>query len=308
MTTQYHKPVLLRESIDSLNILPGGVYVDATFGGGGHSSRILSKLNANGRLYAFDQDPDAKANVPPDGRLTFIAANFGLIADYLKFYGVTTVDGILADLGVSSHQFDTEHRGFSIRFDGPLDMRMNPAEGVSAADILNSYAQEDLIKIFRTYSEINQAPRLVAAIVKRRQEKAFVTTSDLKCVVESFAKPSERNQFLSRVFQALRMEANQEITALKKLLVFSGVGLSENGRVVVISYHSGEDRLVKNYFASGNFTGQQEKDLYGNVIRPLDPLLRKPLVPNDEEIIDNPRARSAKLRVAQKSQKKNERE
>ena len=301
MILSYHNPVLLSESLRLLNLRPDGVYIDATFGGGGHSVGILAELGSSGRLYAFDQDPDAKQNLPEDSRLTFVASNFGLLADYIKFYQIQEIDGVLADLGVSSHQFDTAERGFSIRHEGPLDMRMNPNNNLTAADVLNNYTEDRLAGIFWQYSEISQSKKLASAIEAKRKLSSFSTISDLIDVASRFCRSLDRNQFLSRVFQALRMEVNQEILALKQLLSVSASVLSPGGRIVVISYHSGEDRLVKNFFNSGNFEGRLDKDLYGNIQRPLNPILRKPIIPDEQEIRKNPRARSAKLRVAEKT-------
>jgi 16S rRNA (cytosine1402-N4)-methyltransferase len=297
----YHEPVMLAESLEHLRIQKNGVYVDATFGGGGHSLGILNELGNDGKLYAFDQDWDASANVVDDKRLIFIQTNFSNLQRYLNFYGETGVDGILADLGVSSHQFDTAERGFSIRFDGPLDMRMNASGENTAADILNTYTKEQLNFIFREYGEIIKSGRLVFEIIKQRAEKLFSTTREIIELAELHCKPQERNQFLSKVFQALRIEVNSEIEVLKQFLFQADKCLNPGGRIVVISYHSGEDRLVKNYFASGNFEGQLQKDLYGNIIRPLHPILRKPLSPSLEELERNNRSRSGKLRVAQKN-------
>lgn len=301
MATNYHEPVMLQESLEHLRIRKDGIYVDATFGGGGHARAILNQLGESGKLYAFDQDRDASKNLLSDQRLVFIQANFCHLENYLGFYGVKGVDGILADLGVSSHQFDTGERGFSIRFEGPLDMRMNTESGLTAADVLNQYSKEDLIVIFREYGEIKQSGRLVSAFIRRREEKEFKTTAELIEIAQGFCKPQEKNQFLSRVFQALRMEVNSEIDVLKKFLVQACNALKPEGRLVVISYHSGEDRLVKNFMASGNFEGRLEKDLYGNILRPLTPQLRKPLIPTNEELQSNNRSRSGKLRVAQKN-------
>lgn len=302
MTLNYHDPVMLRESLEHLEIQADGIYVDATFGGGGHARGILSFLGDRGKLYAFDQDKDAFQNLTNDSRLIFIKSNFSNLERYLEFYGEKAgVDGILADLGVSSHQFDEAERGFSIRFDGPLDMRMDTEGKVTAADILNQYTPEKLSFVFRTYGDIKQTGRLVFGIVKKRTEVLFQSTQQLIQLAEGLCKPQEKNQFLSKVFQALRIEVNQELHVLKQFLVQACHCLKPGGKLVVISYHSGEDRLVKNFFASGNFEGILEKDLYGNIIRPLEPQLRKPLVPGSDELERNNRSRSAKLRVAQKN-------
>ena len=301
MATTYHEPVMLKESLEQLRIRKDGIYVDATFGGGGHSRAILNQLGEEGKLYAFDQDKDALRNIIDDKRFVFIQSNFCHLENYLGFYGLKGVDGVLADLGVSSYQFDTGERGFSIRFEGPLDMRMNVESGLTAADILNQYPKEKLSYIFRWYGEIRQSGRLVSVILQRRSEKEFSKTSELIELAQGLCKPQEKNQFLSKVFQALRMEVNQEIEVLKKFLIQACNTLKPEGRLVVISYHSGEDRLVKNFFASGNFEGRLEKDLYGNILRPLIPQTRKPIVPSEQETERNNRARSGKLRVAQKN-------
>jgi 16S rRNA (cytosine1402-N4)-methyltransferase len=301
MTKTYHDPVMLQESLEHLRIRPNGIYVDATYGGGGHSRGILSLLAEKGKLYAFDQDKDALQNVLEDKRLIFIQSNFSNLERYLEFYGEKGVDGILADLGVSSFQFDTGERGFSIRFEGPLDMRMNVDAELTAADILNKYSKEQLSFIFREYGEIRQTGKLVFQIIQKRTEQEFSTTLQLIQLAEGLCKPQEKNQFLSKVFQALRIEVNNEIEVLKQFLIQACKSLKPGGRLVVISYHSGEDRLVKNFFASGNFEGRLEKDLYGNIIRPLNPELRKPLIPSSEELERNNRSRSGKLRVAQKN-------
>jgi 16S rRNA (cytosine1402-N4)-methyltransferase len=301
MMLNYHKPVMLKESLEQLEIQSRGVYVDATYGGGGHARGILGFLGKEGKLYAFDQDKDALQNLESDARLIFIQSNFSNLQRYMEFYGVKGVDGILADLGVSSHQFDEAERGFSIRFEGPLDMRMNTEAPLTAADILNQYPIEKLSFIFREYGDIKQTGRLVFGIVKKRETSLFQTTQQLIQLAEGLCKPQEKNQFLSKVFQALRIEVNQELVVLKQFLEQACHCLKPGGKLVVISYHSGEDRLVKNFFASGNFEGILEKDLYGNILRPLNPLLRKPMVPAEEELQKNNRSRSAKLRVAQKN-------
>lgn len=301
MATTYHEPVMLKESLEQLRIRKDGIYVDATFGGGGHSRAILNQLGEEGKLYAFDQDKDALRNIIDDKRFVFIQSNFCHLENYLGFYGLKGVDGVLADLGVSSYQFDTGERGFSIRFEGPLDMRMNVESGLTAADILNQYPKEKLSYIFREYGEIRQSGRLVSVILQRRSEREFSKTSELIELAQGLCKPQEKNQFLSKVFQALRMEVNQEIEVLKKFLIQACNTLKPEGRLVVISYHSGEDRLVKNFFASGNFEGRLEKDLFGNILRPLIPQTRKPIVPSEQETERNNRARSGKLRVAQKN-------
>ena len=297
MEMPYHVPVLLAESVDALAIKPGGVYVDATFGGGGHSREILSRLGENGRLFAFDQDSEAPAGDISDPRFTFIGQNFRYIANYLRFYKIQQVDGILADLGVSSHQFDTAGRGFSIRHDGPLDMRMNPSGQTTAGDIVNGYEAGQLADIFYKYGELSQGRQIAARIVKNRP---LETTGELMDALRSFAAPGRENKFYAQVFQALRIAVNDEMGALEEFLRQSAGLLCPGGRLSVISYHSLEDRLVKNFIRAGNFSGEVEKDFYGNVISPLRPVNRKVIVPSPEEMAGNPRARSAKLRIGEK--------
>lgn len=299
----YHSPVLLHESLEELNIDPAGIYVDVTFGGGGHSREILKRLNENGKLFAFDQDPDAVRNVPDDSRFTLIRENFRTLKDSLFKAGITSVDGILADLGVSSHQFDTAERGFSIRFEGPLDMRMNPEQSLSAATVINTYEANELRKIFRLYGEVENAGAVVKRILDARASESIETVEQLKAVLIPLARRGKENQYLAKVFQALRIEVNNELDALQEMLIQAAEVLKESGRLVVISYHSLEDRLVKNYFRSGSFEGEQEKDFYGNLIRPLEPLSMKAILPNENEIEMNSRARSAKMRVATKPRK-----
>ena len=298
MEMPYHVPVLLAESVDALAIKPGGVYVDATFGGGGHSREILSRLGENGRLFAFDQDSEAPAGDISDPRFTFIGQNFRYIANYLRFYKIQQVDGILADLGVSSHQFDTAGRGFSIRHDGPLDMRMNPSGQTTAGDMVNGYEAGQLADIFYKYGELSQGRQIAARIVKNRP---LETTGELMDALRSFASPGSENKFYAQVFQALRIAVNDEMGALEEFLRQSAGLLCPGGRLSVISYHSLEDRLVKNFIRAGNFSGEMEKDFYGNVISPLRPVNRKVIVPSPEEMAGNPRARSAKLRIGEKT-------
>ena len=293
----YHVPVLLSESVDALAINPDGIYVDATFGGGGHSREILSRLGPKGRLFAFDQDTDAPAGELSDGRFTFIGQNFRYMANYLRFYKVTAVDGILADLGVSSHQFDTADRGFSIRYQGPLDMRMNPAGQFSAADLVNQYDSGQISDILYRYGELPQARRIAERIVKCRPME---TTGALMEALSGFAAPGRENKFFAQVFQALRIAVNDELGALEDFLTQSPSLLRPGGRLSVISYHSLEDRLVKNFIRSGRFSGEVEKDFYGNPLSPLRAVNRKVIVPDEQEMADNPRARSAKLRVGEK--------
>jgi 16S rRNA (cytosine1402-N4)-methyltransferase len=295
----YHTTVLLKEAVDALDIQPDGVYVDATFGGGGHSNEILSRLGANGRLIAFDQDEAARQNLAPDTRLTFVAANFRNLQSMLRLYGVRKVDGILADLGVSSHQFDEAARGFSYRFDAPLDMRMNRAEPRTAADIVNTYSATDLQRILGEYGEVRNARTLANAIVTARTGKKILNISDLLQITQMLAM-GEKMRYQSQVFQALRIEVNDELGALAELLAQVQLTLQPvTGRVSIITFHSLEDRLVKNFFKSGNIEGVQKSDFYGNIERPFEILTKKPILPSETEIRDNPRARSAKLRVAQ---------
>jgi 16S rRNA (cytosine1402-N4)-methyltransferase len=297
----YHIPVMAQACIEGLNIRPNGTYVDVTFGGGGHSRLILDQLDENGRLFAFDQDPDAHENALNDPRFTLIPANFAHLKRFLKLYGATEIDGLLGDLGVSSHQFDVPERGFTFRAaQSPLDMRMNPADDRTAADLLNSYELRALTTLFREFAELSNAFQVANSIVYQREIKPFETAGDLVNALEKQAPRDKNNQFFARVFQALRMEVNQELEVLKNLLLQSTDILAKNGRLVIISYHSLEDRLVKNFFRAGNFEGKVEKDFFGNDLRPLRPLHAKALVPSDEELIQNPRSRSAKLRIAEK--------
>lgn len=299
----YHSPVLLHESLEALSINPAGVYVDVTFGGGGHSREILKRLNSQGRLIAFDQDPDAVQNVPDDQRFTLVRTNFRNLRKGLAECGLQKVNGILADLGVSSHQFDTAERGFSIRFEGPLDMRMNPEQPLSAKEVLATYQQAELRSIFKTYGEVDNAGLVAKKIVEAREEKTISTVEELKAVLLPLSRRGKENQYLAKVFQALRIEVNSELDALKEMLEQAAEVLEESGRLVVISYHSLEDRMVKNYFRSGSFDGDQEKDFYGNLIRPLEPVSMKAILPEENEIELNPRARSAKMRVAEMPRK-----
>lgn len=299
MDTQYHIPVLLAQSVDALAVKPDGVYVDATFGGGGHSREILSRLGDRGRLFAFDQDSEAPSDAVSDPRFTFIGQNFRYMKNFLRFYKIERVDGILADLGVSSHQFDTAGRGFSIRQDGPLDMRMNPAGQVSAADVVNEYEADRLADLFYKYGELSQGRQIAARIVKNRPME---TTGALMEALRGFAAPGRENKFFAQVFQALRIAVNDEMGALEEFLAQTPDLLVAGGRLSVISYHSLEDRLVKNFIRAGRFSGEPEKDFYGNVIAPLRAVHRKVIVPLPEEIAANSRARSAKLRVAEKTE------
>ena len=296
---EYHNPVLLKECIEGLNINPKGIYVDVTFGGGGHSREILKHLTT-GKLYAFDQDDDALKNKIDDERFVLIKQNFKYLKNFLKMYNALPIDGLLADLGVSSHQFDEAGRGFSIRFDAKLDMRMDRNIKQTAADIINTYSEVDLKRIFKVYGEVDNAGRLANVIFHARKEKQINTVNDLKAVIEKCVKRGRENQYYAQVFQALRIEVNKELDALQELLLQSLEVLKPGGRFVVISYHSLEDRLVKNIMRSGKFEGEVEKDFYGNKITPFEQITRKPIVPSDSENEENSRARSAKLRIAEK--------
>jgi 16S rRNA (cytosine1402-N4)-methyltransferase len=285
--------------MEGLNINPSGTYVDVTFGGGGHSRALLTKLNENGRLLGFDQDSDAANNTIEDPRFTFVAANFSHLAQYLKFYKIEAVDGILADFGVSSHQFDTAARGFSIRTQGRLDMRMNQAQSLDAFTVVNQYSEEDLGNVFFNYGELRNAKSLAKTIIKARSTKPLVTTHELIEAVKSLIPPRIENKILAQLFQAIRIEVNSELEVLKSFLTQAVEALQLGGRLVCISYHSLEDRLVKRFFQSGNFEGQVKKDFYGNTIRNLE-RIGKLIVPSEEEIKINGRARSAKMRIAEK--------
>ena len=297
---KYHNPVLLKESVDGLNISEGGVFVDVTFGGGGHSREILKRLNTEGKLFGFDQDKDAEANVPDDERFELVKQNFRYLKNYLKFYRALPVDGVLADLGVSSHQFDIGERGFSIRFEGPLDMRMNQSAELTAEKIVNDYEEQDLIRIFKEYGEIKNANKLVFEIVGRRAMGRISTTQELIDVIEGCVPERIKNKYLAQVFQALRIEVNDEMKALREMLEQSYEVLKPGGRLSVITYHSLEDRLVKNFIKKGKFEGELEKDFYGNPQLKFKAINRKPILPTVEEIQNNNRARSAKLRIAEK--------
>ncbi len=297
----YHVPVLLKDCIEGLNIQPDGTYVDVTFGGGGHSREILKHLN-NGRLVVFDQDNDALSNKPDDPRLIFIHANFRLLKEELEKLNITTIDGLLADLGVSSHQFDIAERGFSIRFDdAPLDMRMGQQTQLTAEEVINTYDEKELIRLFRSYGEIDNVRKMVDALIKERKKGTISTSGHLKKLLKPCIRPGKENQYYAQVYQALRIEVNKELEVLEALLEQSAEVLKPGGRLVVISYHSLEDRLVKNYMRSGYFDGTVEKDFYGNTIKPFEALTGKPVIPDDTEIAANNRARSAKLRIAAKT-------
>ena len=295
----YHNPVLLQECIDGLRIDPNGIYVDLTFGGGGHSREILKHLKG-GHLYAFDQDKDAQMNLLQDERFTFIPHNFRFVRNFLRYFKAIPVDGVLADLGISSFQIDEPSRGFSTRADGPLDMRMSEGIALTAKTIINEYSAEELSKIFRDNSDLKEAWKLSKAIVAARGVEPIETIGRFKVVILPSAQRGKENSFMSRVFQAIRIEVNDEMNALEEMLTQMPNILSEEGRLVVISYHSLEDRLVKNLVRSGNIEGKIEKDFYGKPLVPFHAISRKPIIPTDEEIARNPRARSAKLRVAEK--------
>ena len=295
----YHEAVMLKESTEALNIRPDGTYVDVTYGGGGHSREILKQLD-KGKLYAFDQDPDSSTQMTDDKHLVFINQNFRFLANYLRMYKAVPIDGLIADLGISSHQIDTDERGFAFRSDGPLDMRMSQSGELSAAKIVNEYSEESLTAILREYGELNNARQVARKIVAFRNEKKIVTTGDLAMAVESCFPSRFRNKSLAQIFQAIRIEVNGELEALKELLEQCGQVVKEEGRIAFITYHSLEDRLVKNYIKTGNFSGEVKKDFYGNVIRPFEAVNRKPILPGEKELARNNRSRSAKLRVAKK--------
>ena len=298
----YHVPVLLTESVDGLNIGDGGCFVDVTFGGGGPSREILSRLNGKGRLYSFDQDADAERNA--DGLdksgFTFVRSNFRFLKNFMRFYGEEGIDGLLADLGVSSHHFDDSERGFSFRFDGKLDMRMNQRAGKTAADVVNTYDEKRLADIFYLYGELRQSRKIAAAIVKARQGKRIETVADFLDVVKVFFRSEREKKDMAKVFQALRIEVNHEMDALRDMLKGAADMLKPGGRLVVITYHSLEDRMVKNMMKTGNVEGREDKDFFGRVNTPFRLVNRQVIVPSDEEMARNPRSRSAKLRIAEK--------
>lgn len=299
-TTEYHRPVMLKESVDGLDIRPGGVYVDATFGGGGHSREILARMDNKARLFSFDQDADAEGNIVDDKRFCFVRSNFRYLKNWMRYYGIDHIDGLLADLGVSSHHFDDETRGFSFRFDAPIDMRMNKRAGRTAADILNDYQEERLADVFYIYGELKNARRLAAAVVKARTNGAIRTTGDLMNIIEPLMPKERMKKDMAKVFQALRIEVNREMEALKEMLAAAVELLGPQGRLSVITYHSLEDRMVKNVMKTGNTDGRAEKDFFGRTTATMAPLHGKPTVPSDEEQRDNPRSRSAKLRIGVK--------
>lgn len=298
----YHVPVLLNESINGLDIKPDGIYVDVTFGGGGHSREILRHLGPNGHLYSFDQDADAEQNIVNDDRFTFVRSNFRYLCNWMRYYGIDHIDGLLADLGVSSHHFDDETRGFSFRFDAPLDMRMNKRAGTTAADILNNYAESQLADIFYLYGEMKSARRIAAAIVKARAIHPIVTTSDLTTVIEPLMRSEREKKDMARLYQALRIEVNHEMDALRDMLLGATRMLGKGGRLSVITYHSLEDRLVKNVMKAGNVEGKIEQDFFGRISSPFRLVNNKVITPCDEELQNNPRSRSAKLRIAEKTE------
>lgn len=297
----YHVPVMLRESVDGLNLRPGGVYVDVTFGGGGHSREILACMDADSKLYSFDQDTDAVANVPEgDSRFTFVLSNFRYLSNWMRYHGEDHIDGLMADLGVSSHHFDDETRGFSFRFDAPLDMRMNGRGGMTAADVVNRYDEADLARIFSLYGELKNGKRLAAAIVKTRADRSIDTVEQLLEVARPFVGRDREKKDMAKVFQALRIEVNHEMDALCEMLTAAISLLRPGGRLVVLTYHSLEDRIVKNFMKSGNVEGKVEQDFFGNRLSPLRLVNNKVIVAGEEELQSNPRSRSAKLRIAEK--------
>ncbi|MBF4494612.1 16S rRNA (cytosine(1402)-N(4))-methyltransferase RsmH [Flavobacterium sp. MR2016-29] len=298
-TMEYHNPVLLHPTVDGLNIKPDGIYVDVTFGGGGHSKEILRRLGPNGKLFAFDQDEDALANALPDERFTLINENFRFIKRFLRFHGVKSVDGILADLGVSSHQFDVPERGFSTRFDAELDMRMSQKNDLNAYRVVNEYEEQDLRRVFFDYGELKNAPVLARTIVEAREYQPIKTTDELKEVLAKYLPERVRNKILAQIYQAIRIEVNQEMDVLKEFIEQSLEILNPGGRFSVISYHSLEDRLVKRFIKNGMFEGEPERDFFGNFSVPFK-TIGKLIVPDDAEIKINNRARSAKLRIAEK--------
>ena len=296
----YHVPVLLKESVDGMNIQPGGTYVDVTFGGGGHSKEILSRLDKNGKLLGFDQDEDAEKNIVNDDRFIFVRSNFRYLHNFLRYHNIEGVDSILADLGVSSHHFDDSERGFSFRFDGKLDMRMNKRAGITAAEMVNTYDEERLANIFYLYGELKNSRKLASVIVKARAEKQIETIDDFLSVIKYLFGREREKKELAKVFQALRIEVNQEMEALKEMLMAATEALKPGGRLVVITYHSLEDRMVKNIMKTGNVEGKQDQDFFGNLNTPFKLVNNKVIVPNENEIARNPRSRSAKLRIAEK--------
>ena len=296
----YHIPVLLKPAVDGLDIHPEGTYVDTTLGGGGHTREILSRLGPQGRLLGFDQDEDAERNIPDDPRFTFVRSNFRFLHNFLRYHGISQIDGLLADLGVSSHHFDDSERGFSFRFDGALDMRMNKRAGQTAADIVNTYSEERLANVFYLYGELKNSRKLAAALVKARAAAPINTIGAFLDIVKPFFGREREKKEMARVFQALRIEVNQEMEALKEMLYAATDALCPGGRLAVITYHSLEDRMVKNLIKTGNVEGKMEKDFFGNTQTPFRALNNKVIVPDDDETARNPRSRSAKLRIAEK--------
>ena len=296
----YHIPVMLNECMEGLAIKPNGVYVDVTFGGGGHSREILSRLGKKGTLYGFDQDADAENNIPEDDRFVFVRSNFRYLSNFMRFHGETEIDGLLADLGVSSHHFDDKDRGFSFRFQGMLDMRMNTRAGKTAADILNTYTEEALSTLFYLYGELKNSRKLASVIVKARETKPLETTDEFLALITPYIGKDKEKKMLAQVFQALRIEVNDEMRALREMLQQAMRLLKPGGRLVVMTYHSLEDRLVKNFFKSGNFEGTISQDFFGNIQSPFRLINNKVITPSSEEVEVNPRSRSAKLRIAEK--------
>ena len=299
-TDVYHIPVLLNESIEGMNLKANGIYADMTFGGGGHSKEILRRMGEDCHLYSFDQDEDAEKNIVDDKRFTFVRSNFRYLRNFMRYYGVEQLDGILADLGVSSHHFDDSERGFSFRFDGKLDMRMNKRAGMTAADIVNTYDEEKLADVFYIYGELKNSRKLAATIAKARQQKQITTIGEFLDIIKPLFGREREKKELAKVFQALRIEVNHEMEALKEMLYEATDLLKPGGRLVVITYHSLEDRMVKNLIKAGNIEGKVEQDFYGNVQSPFRAVNNKVIVPTDEEVNQNPRSRSAKLRIAEK--------
>ena len=299
-TDVYHIPVLLNESIEGMNLKANGIYADMTFGGGGHSKEILRRMGEDCHLYSFDQDEDAEKNIVDDKRFTFVRSNFRYLRNFMRYYGVEQLDGILADLGVSSHHFDDSERGFSFRFDGKLDMRMNKRAGMTAADIVNTYDEEKLADVFYIYGELKNSRKLAATIAKARQQKQITTIGEFLDIIQPLFGREREKKELAKVFQALRIEVNHEMEALKEMLYEATDLLKPGGRLVVITYHSLEDRMVKNLIKAGNIEGKVEQDFYGNVQSPFRAVNNKVIVPTDEEVNQNPRSRSAKLRIAEK--------
>ncbi len=306
MTTAetYHVSVLLKESVDGLDIQPGGVYVDVTFGGGGHSREILRRLGPEGRLFGFDQDADAERNIVSDGRFTFVRSNFRYLKQWMRYYGVDQIDGLLADLGVSSHHFDDATRGFSFRFDSPLDMRMNKRAQLTAADVVNNYSEEQLADLLYLYGELKQSRRIAATLVKAREQQPLLTTGQLLQATEHLFMREREKKEVTKLFQALRIEVNREMEALRDMLTGACQLLRPGGRLSVITYHSLEDRIVKNMMRAGNVDGHVEQDFYGRVQSPLRLLSNKVITPGAAEVEANPRSRSAKLRIAEKSEQR----